>query len=66
VGLSQLLCVDWLLAWSVVSSEVGLSSSTCLRSRHFGKCSAGHLFFIRSNLWLCGLYHIPEITKFTV
>jgi len=27
VGLSQLLCVDWLLAWHVVFSEARLSSS---------------------------------------
>jgi len=25
VGLSQLLCVDWLLAWNVMSSQAGLS-----------------------------------------
>jgi len=34
VGLSQLLCIDWLLAWNVVSSEAGLSSVTRLRSGH--------------------------------
>jgi len=36
VGLSQLLCVDWLLAWNVVLSEVGLHSLTHLRSGHLG------------------------------
>jgi len=66
VGLSQLLCVDWILAWNVVLSEVGLSSLTCLQSRHLGMCSGGHLFFIWSNLWRLGLHCAPQITWFTV
>jgi len=36
LGLSQLLCIDWLLAWNVMSSEVGLGSLTCLWSGHLG------------------------------
>jgi len=35
VGLSQLLCIDWLLAWNVMLSEAGLSL-THLRSGHLG------------------------------
>jgi len=41
VGLSQLLCIDWLLVWNVVSSEAGLSSVTRLRSGHLGMCIRG-------------------------
>jgi len=41
VGLSQLLCIDWLLVWNVVSSEAGLSSLTRLWSRHLGMCIRG-------------------------
>jgi len=41
VGLSQLLCIDWLLAWNVVSSEAGLSRVTRLRSGHLGKYIRG-------------------------
>jgi len=40
-GTSQLLCVSWLFAWNVVSSEAGPGSSTCLQSGHFGMCSGG-------------------------
>jgi len=36
VGRSQLLCIDWLLAWNLVSSEAGLSSLTRLQSGHLG------------------------------
>jgi len=36
VGLSQLLCIYWLLAWNVMSSEAGLSSVTRLWSGHLG------------------------------
>jgi len=36
VGLNQLLCIDWLLAWNGMSSEAGLSSLTRLWSRHLG------------------------------
>jgi len=36
VGLSQLLCIDWLLAWNVVWSQAGLSSVTHLWSGHLG------------------------------
>jgi len=39
--LSQLLCIDWLLAWNVMSSEAGLSSVTRLRSRHLAMCIRG-------------------------
>jgi len=42
VGLSQLLCVDWLLAWNVVSSQAGLSSLT---RGHLGMCSGGPSVF---------------------
>jgi len=66
MGRSQLLCVDWLLAWNVVSLEVRLSSSTHFQSGHLGMCSGGHLFFIWSNFWLCSLHQVPEITWFTV
>jgi len=41
VGLCQSLCIDWLLAWNVVSSGVRLSSVTRLRSRHLGTCVRG-------------------------
>jgi len=41
VGLSQLLCMDWLLVWNVVSSEAGLSSVSRLRSGHLGMCYLG-------------------------
>jgi len=41
VGLSQLLGIDWLLAWNVVSAEAGLSSATRLRSGHLGMCIRG-------------------------
>jgi len=41
VGLSQSLCIDWLLAWNVLSSEAGLSSATRLRSGHLGMCIQG-------------------------
>jgi len=41
VGLSQLLCIDWLLAWNVVSSEAGLSSVTRLWSGHLDMCIRG-------------------------
>jgi len=41
VGLSELLCVDWLLAWNVMSSEAGLSSLTCLWSGHLCVCIRG-------------------------
>ena len=41
VGLSQLLCVDWLLAWNVMSSEAGLSSLTHQWSGHLGVCFWG-------------------------
>jgi len=70
VGLSQLLCIDWLLAWNVVSSEAGLSSVTCLGAGILVCVFEGHLCFIQSNLWsnlwlrsLCG---VPQITEFTV
>ena len=32
----------------------------------YGTAQGGHLFFIWSNLWLCGLRHAPGITWFTV
>ena len=70
VGLSQLLCIDWLLAWNVVSSEAGLSSVTRLQSGHLGMCIRGPLCFIQSNLWsnlwLRSLRGTPQITGFTV
>jgi len=66
VGLSQLLCVSWLLAQNVVSLEAGLSSLTRLWSGHLVMHFRGHLFFIQSNLWLRGLRCAPQITGFTV
>jgi len=54
VRLSQLLCVDWLLAWNVTLSQVGLglteqASWYVLRE---AKCL--------SNLWLHGLWSRPR------
>ena len=66
VGLSQFLCIDWLLAWNVVSPEAGLSSLTHLWSRHLGMRFRGRLFFVQSNLWLPGLHCSPQITWFTM
>jgi len=59
VGLSQLLCVDWFLAWYVVSSEVGLNS---LSHPWGGELSAygGPSVFIWSNIWLCALLSYPR------
>jgi len=41
VGLSQLLCVHWLLAWNDVSSQTGLSSLTQLWSGYLCMCFQG-------------------------
>ena len=69
VGLSQLLCVDWLLgSWrgmscchkqdSAVRLAYGAGILLCAQE--------GHLCFICSNLWLCSLHRAPQITWFTV
>jgi len=65
VGLSQLLCIDWLLAWNFVSSEAGLSTVTAYGAGILVCASAGHLCFIQSNLWLHHLRGAPQITGVT-
>jgi len=56
--LSQLLGIDWLLAWNVVSPEVGLSSLTRLWSRHLGMLFRGpSVLCLKQSLAVCPPLH---------
>jgi len=66
LGLSQLLCISWLLAWNVVCQKRDSAVWHAYGAGILACASRGHLVFIQSNLWLCSLRRTPQITWFTV
>ena len=66
VGLSQLSCDDWLLAWCLVLSEAGLGDLTRLWGGELSTCLRGLLYLNWSSIWLCSLLCILGATQLIV